>query len=134
MSSYYIATSLSRSADHNLIRDQLSACGWQITYDWTIHGSVKHDGVTRLSEVSELEIDGVRRSDVVIILLPGGRGTHAELGMAAVLQKPTYIHSFDGSHFELDERTCAFYWHSKAIHLTGPLGDVVEYDISRYRG
>ena len=38
---YYIATGIKRAKEHNLIRNALNKLGHMITYDWTIHGSVK---------------------------------------------------------------------------------------------
>lgn len=79
---YYIATALERAADHTLVRDAMAAAGHQITYDWTAHGSVQSEGLDRIREVAEAETRGVLDADLVIVLLPGGRGTHAELGIA----------------------------------------------------
>ena len=77
---YYIATSLSRMTAHNVVRDALKKCGHEISYDWTLHGSVKSVSKERLREVAELELDGISKADFVVVLLPGGNGTHLELG------------------------------------------------------
>ncbi len=59
---FYIATSLSRIPDHHLVRNHLSTYDHQITYDWTLHGSVKSVSKERLREVALLELDGVAKS------------------------------------------------------------------------
>lgn len=78
----YIATGLDNAAAHNRLRDLLAAQGVGLTYDWTTHGSVWQRGRAEIREVAALEADGVRHADLVIALLPGGRGTHAEIGIA----------------------------------------------------
>lgn len=39
---FYIATSLSRVTAHHIVRDTLKKCGHEISYDWTLNGSVKN--------------------------------------------------------------------------------------------
>lgn len=109
---YYIATSLNNAAEHEKLQGMLAHADWQITYDWTRHGSVQSEGVNVIRKVALAEVRGVRAADVVIVLLPGGRGTHCELGMALALGKPVYIVA-DPKHgfFANDKRTCAFYHH-----------------------
>lgn len=109
---YYIATALERAADHTLVRDAMAAAGHQITYDWTAHGSVQSEGLARIREVAELETHGVLAADLVIVLLPGGRGTHAELGIAIGAGIPILLHTEDeGLLSGSSGRTCAFYHH-----------------------
>jgi hypothetical protein len=115
---YYIATRLERHADHNIVRDALAAKGNQITYDWTVHGPVWRSGEDRIREVSQLETQGVLDADVVIVLLPGGRGTHAELGMALAAGKPVILHSEDPAPFGATPETCAFYHHPLCVRVT----------------
>lgn len=118
---YYIATSLERHTDHNLVRDAMAAEGHEITYDWSVHGPVWAAGVGRIREVAQLETQGVLDADVVIVLLPGGRGTHAELGMAIAAGKPILLHCADTAMFEAVPETCAFYHHPLVMAASGPL-------------
>ena len=107
---FYIATRLERADDHRIAREVLEAAGHQITYDWTVHGSVKDEGVSRIREVAMAELGGVRDADFVVVLLPGGRGTHAELGAATVLGKPVYLIARPGSRvLDTGAETSAFY-------------------------
>lgn len=115
----YIATGLGRAADHNLVRDALAKLEVECTYDWTVHGAVFSHGLERLREVAALEAGGVKDADVVVVLLPGGRGTHAELGMAIALGKPVILHSMNPrSDFGAEETTCAFYHHPRCTQLS----------------
>ena len=121
---YYIATSLSRMIAHNLVRDALKMFGHEISYDWTLHGSVKSVSKERLREVSIRELKGVSETDFVVVLLPGGKGTHLELGFAIASGKRVFLHSEDPALFELGPQTSAFYHHPDVSCLSCPLADV----------
>jgi len=118
---YYIATSLSRASDYRVVRDSLEIYGHEISYDWTLHGSVKSVSKERLSEVASLELAGVSAADFVIVLLPGGYGTHLELGFAIAKGKKVFLHSEDPLLFELGPQTNAFYHHSDVTRFLCPL-------------
>lgn len=122
--SYYIASSLKNVDQVRELKKVLDAAGWRHTYDWTVHGSVQREGFERIAEVAAAESQGVCEADVVIVLLPGGRGTHTELGMAiglvdAVAWAPGQkrspriaIYSPDPEKdFGTGGTTCAFYHH-----------------------
>ena len=80
-----------------------------ITYDWTAHGSVWKDGADRIRKVAQAEMQGVLDADYVVVLLPGGRGTHTELGMALADGKPVILYGTDDDFS--GPKTCAFYHH-----------------------
>lgn len=103
----------------------LKAAGHTHTYDWTVHGSVQGEGEDRIREVSVNETQGVLDADVVIVLLPGGRGTHSELGIAIASDsiKAILICAEDDSLFLHDDRTCAFYWHPRVERVVGAMDD-----------
>lgn len=118
---FYVATKLEHAyrakALHDLVTRNL---GWQITYDWTSHGSVQGQGQARLEQVAAAELNGVRDADVVIVILPGGRGTHAELGAANALGKRVVIYAAEAEMvdpFQPNSQTCAFYWNQNVWHL-----------------
>lgn len=121
---YYIATRLENHAAHNVVRDGLSKLGHEITYDWTTHGPVWRKGVDEICRVALLERDGVESADVVIGLLPGGRGTHAEIGIAIGRRVPIILHHADDSMFGATPETCAFYHAPDTLCLTGPLSNL----------
>lgn len=121
---YYIATSLSRMPAHQVVRDTLKVYGHEISYDWTTHGSVKSISKERLQEVAELELAGISEADFVVVLLPGGGGTHIELGFAIGKGKKVFLHSEDPLAFELGPQTNAFYHHPDIIRLVCPLAEV----------
>ena len=116
---FYIATRLEQAARHRQLAHALTGGGHVLTYDWTVHGNVRKDGEVRLRETAIAETRGVVEADVLIGLLPGGRGTHVEIGMALGLGKPVLLWS-EKEHglFEADDRTCAFY-HHPLVHRIG---------------
>lgn len=125
----YIATKLANHAQHNEVRDRLAEMGIGLTYDWTTHGSVKGSSEERLIEVAEAERAGVWFADLVIVLLPGGRGTHAELGMAVSQQRTTIIYAppdLAKTAFSTTKDTCAFYWNWNIYRRVDSIDDVIQ--------
>ena len=118
---YYIATAISRAPFHNLVRDGLKQWGYEITYDWTLHGSVRLTSKSRLQEVAHLESQGILDADFVLVLLPGGRGTHVELGLSIASQKRVFIHSEDPRAFEVGPEACAFHHHACVVQFSCPI-------------
>jgi hypothetical protein len=124
MARFYIATSLSRAKDHNTVRDHLMGMGHELTYDWTLHGSVKSTTIENLKKVADKELEGIRSADFVVVLLPGGFGTHVELGAAIAWEKRIILHSQERDVFMPCEKTNAFY-HPEGIHkIVCPFPDI----------
>ena len=57
-------------------------------------------------------------SDVVVILLPAGRGAHIELGMSIDLNKKTFLCSITEDEFSI-ENTVTFYELPNIVKLVG---------------
>ena len=125
MVQYYIATGLRRAGDHNVVRDALRRCGHEITYDWSTHGDgPKFESLKRLEEVAVAEIKGVEDADVLVVLLPGGGGTHLEMGVALALGKPVIIHCEDPVIFQLGKQTKAFYHLPLVTQVVTPMNQL----------
>lgn len=123
---FYIATGLTNHVMHNALRDMLLALGHEISYDWTTHGPAWPKGIDYVRIVANDEFRGVVSADYTVVLLPGGRGTHVELGMAYTACSNLIIWADTDKAFQCDADTCAFY-HLQDVHLvTGPLENVVE--------
>lgn len=116
---YYIATGLENAAEAVALHRVLREHGWKCTYDWTVHGSAPE----RVEEISDLEIGGVISASVLFVILPGGKGTHAELGAALGKMRIDEARGFNSDmrvvifgdkpevQFEKVFGTCCFYWH-----------------------
>lgn len=98
--------------------------GWEQTYDWVknVNDDISRDDMIKYAS---LESQGIVDSDVVIILLPAGRGAHIELGMAMALNKEIFLCSVTNEEFNI-ENTVAFYELSKVTQLVGNADDNVE--------
>jgi hypothetical protein len=111
MISFYIASRLENASRVKVLIESLEATGkFCCTYNWTVHGSVQGQGEARYAEVASSEMSGVSHAQVVIVWLPGGRGTHAELGAALVLRKYVLLLYSDDEDLQ-DGYYCAFYFH-----------------------
>lgn len=125
----YIATSLENAGGHNSIWGAIKAAvpHAELTYDWTEHGSVQGDGEARIRAVAIAEAEGVMSADLVVALLPGGRGTHVEIGIAIGAGVPVLL-LVTPEHEALHPRTCAFYHHPgvRRVHSDRELVTVVE--------
>jgi len=86
---FYCATSLTNSDQAKIMIRKLSDLGHQVSYDWTLHGRVTEP--EKMFEICSNEVSGVLDADVLIVLLPGGRGTHIELGLALGANKPVFF-------------------------------------------
>jgi hypothetical protein len=108
---FYIASGLENGSNgvYARVKEIVERLGHVVTYDWSVHGAVWSEGVERIREVAIDEMCGVYEADVVLVVLPGGRGTHVELGMALAWNKPVILWSADGTQFTADPSTCAFY-------------------------
>ena len=108
---FYVASGLENAAEARRIAETLAARGWTLTYAWWTHGSVQAEGESRIREVAINEMDGVCRADYVLVMLPGGRGTHTEMGAAIALGKGVVLLATPEQLCDASGRECAFYRH-----------------------
>lgn len=115
---FYIASRLENHALVTELAHHLKELGHEHTYDWTIHGSVAGQGQSTMAQTAHNEVEGVRQADVVIVLMPGGRGTHVELGLGIAFGKSMYLVSQSPDRDFSDTReTCAFYHHARVRQI-----------------
>lgn len=114
---FYIGSGFKNCELVNYYSKALEENGWSHTYNWTknISGRVT---IEDLVKYSELEIKGIVDSDAVIILLPAGRGTHIELGMALALNKKIFLCAASKEEFGI-ENTVNFYQLPDCMKLVG---------------
>lgn len=116
---FYLATQKDRSAQAEPLLQALKAKGWERTFDWSEHDA-NPDGY---HETALAEIAGVREADVLIVLLPGGYGTHVEIGAALALGKPVIIHAPDRQTLNTPY-PCIFHYHPGVQLLISEVLDV----------
>lgn len=114
---FYVGSGMKNCALVNYYSKILKENGWSQTYDWV--KNVSDDvSIEDMKEYAKLESQGITDSDVVIILLPAGRGAHIELGMAIALNKRVFLCSANEEEFSI-ENTVAFYELPKVVKLVG---------------
>ena len=111
---YYVASGVENAARVNEAAARLNALGHTRTYDWTRHGSVAAAPPKKKEQVALSEARAVAEAELVLLLLPGGRGTHAELGLAiatAAQKRRILVFSESSAPFAGADGFCVFYHH-----------------------
>ncbi|WP_026831388.1 hypothetical protein [Exiguobacterium antarcticum] len=86
---FYTPSSFRNIKDVQFINDQLIKRGHCLTYDWT--QSERVDTPAVLQRIGQLELNAVQSSDCLILVLPAGKGSHVELGIALANQIPIFL-------------------------------------------
>jgi hypothetical protein len=112
---FYVATKYIESGRQQVVAALLEGLGLTQTHDWTVNknkdGSIPEE--QRLSQDAQDDLNGVRQADLVVVLLEGGLGTHAELGGALILGKMVILVG-DQRMWGYD---CVFYHHPGLIRI-----------------
>jgi hypothetical protein len=120
---FYIASSLDNAPMVRRLASVLLSHGHVLTYDWTAHGAVYRaeqtasENVAVMQETARREIKGVTSADIVIVLLPGGRGTHIEMGAALASGKRVLVVGCTDKVAGAGPNPCAFYFHPRVQHV-----------------
>ena len=109
---FYIASSFKNIEQVRELSSVLKLKGFTQSYDWT--QNEKANSFEKLATIGEKEKEAVMNSDFLVILLPAGKGSHIELGIALGLGKRIYIYSPTNEINEYD-KTSTFY-HIKDIN------------------
>ena len=119
---FYVASGVSNAEKVNRAAAALTAGGHQRTYDWTTHGDVSKTPDARKQEVAGNEARGVAEAELVVLLLPGRFGTHAELGiaLATAANKRILLWSESSAPFDGTEGFCVFYHHPAVERIVCP--------------
>lgn len=114
---FYIGSGLKNYKLVNYYAKILKENGLQETYNWV--KNIKNDITKKdLEKYAREETQAIVNSDIIIILLPAGRGTHVELGMALALNKKIFLCSETNEEFNI-KNTVAFYELPNIIKLVG---------------
>jgi hypothetical protein len=117
---FYLATRKDRAAEAVTIVAALKTVGWERTLDWS---NLRDNSVTGYSETAVAELAAVRAADVLVVLLPGGYGTHVEIGVALALGIKIIIHAPDRRTLETPY-PCVFHYHPNVKVLISDPMDV----------
>lgn len=119
---FYVASSFQNKDIVRLVSEKLIKNGWHHTYDWTQNN--RACSLEALQKIGTLERQAVAESDVVIVILPGGKGSHIELGMAIAWQKSTFLYS---PNFEaMNMETTSTFYHLPEVQIcTGSVDELI---------
>lgn len=127
MKTFYVASSLRNIKAVRYVCEELRRNGLSQTYDWTQNAEATKAlrfTLEDLRAIGEKEKQGVLGADVVIVLLPGGKGTHVELGIALGLGKRIVLYSTDEIFNKLDD-TSTFYHLPEVTKCCGTLEELL---------
>ncbi|GAB3536345.1 nucleoside 2-deoxyribosyltransferase [Arthrobacter tecti] len=133
---FYVASSFRNIVNVRYVAQALESKGYVNTYDWTQNASKRDAGTVTLDDlrsIGQRERDAVMGADVVVILLPGGKGTHVELGIAIAQRRRTILHSPGEVNTNL-ETTSTFYHLPELEKCHGTLDDLVAMVVGREVG
>ena len=116
---FYLATKKDSGEQAAAISHALKAHGWERTYAWT----AEDEGADRYADIALNELKGVTEADVLIVLLPGGYGTHVEIGAALALGKPVILHAPDRKTLN-EPYPCPFHYHPRVRLLVSETLDI----------
>jgi len=119
---FYVASSFQNIHTVNIVQKRLRELGHQCTYDWTKNGRAM--SLDNLREIGKKEKEAVMGADVVIVLLPAGKGSHIELGIAIGSGREIYLYSENEEVMNV-ETTSTFY-HLEDVELViGSIEDLL---------
>ena len=114
---FYIGSGLKNYKLVNYYAKILKENGLEEACNWV--KNIKNDITKKdLEKYAKEETQAIVNSDIIIILLPAGRGTHVELGMALALNKKIFLCSETNEEFNT-KNTVAFYELPNIIKLVG---------------
>ncbi|WP_409274601.1 nucleoside 2-deoxyribosyltransferase [Neobacillus sp. SCS-31] len=120
---FYIAASLNNRDRVRYVSKELKVRGFIQTYDWTVNEKIAT--LEELREIGQKETNAVMESDFVVVLLPAGKGSHIELGIAIGNRKKIYLYSSDNEVDNL-ETTSTFYHLPEIQKCFGTLDELID--------
>ncbi|OBR68924.1 group-specific protein [Paenibacillus oryzae] len=124
MKKFYIASSLKNVANVKYVSDQLKEMGFIHSYDWTQNDKVT--SIDQMRDIGRKEMTAVKKSNFIVVLLPAGKGSHIELGIALGNSIKIYLYSPNDEINDI-EKTSTFY-HQDGIHkCKGTLEELIQY-------
>jgi nucleoside 2-deoxyribosyltransferase len=119
---FYLSTRKDRLDRATALLEALTENGWTQTFAWSDETSPSRRDY---ADIALAELEGVRQADVLIVLLPGGFGTHVEIGAALALGKRVVVHAPDRKTLETPY-PCVFHYHPLVTLLVSEHVDVNE--------
>ncbi|WP_273831835.1 nucleoside 2-deoxyribosyltransferase [Guptibacillus sedimenti] len=125
---FYIASSFQNKQHVQTLATELKRHGFKHTYDWT--KNEKADTFDELASIGEAELEAVKKADILIVLLPGGKGTYVELGIALGRDLPVYLFNEEGFHNA--KEASSFYYTSGVTRVEGNQQKLVQIILEKH--
>lgn len=123
MKKFYIASGFANKEIVRHAANLLIEKGFNQTFDWT--ANLRASTIDELQMFGELERTAVLDADFLVVILPGGKGSHVEMGIAAGQRKTVYLLSTAAEFFEFDVTSTFYYLPEVQIHI-GPIHDSMD--------
>lgn len=110
------------------VANHLKSKGYSQTYDWTQNAKGKENQTFTLEELGNIgqkEKEGVLEADFIVIILPGGKGTHIEFGLALGRGKKIFLYS-PNEEVNNFETISTFYHLEEVEKCFGTLDELLE--------
>ncbi len=104
---FYLSTRLDRSGQATELLAKLKTRGWERTFEWETSEPLT---IEEFSKLACSQMAAISEADIVIVLLPGGRGTYAEVGASLALGKPVIVYAPDCETLD-KPYPCTFHHH-----------------------
>lgn len=128
LKTFYVASSFKNVENVRYVARNLEREGYVNTYDWTrIAEAIGEKSLTLddLRDIGQKERGALLKADVVVILLPGGKSAHVEMGIAIGRAKRILLHSPDASIDNI-ETTSTFYHLPEVEKCYGTLDELLD--------
>lgn len=123
MRKFYVASSFKNKDTVRFVCQHLKNKGFIQTYDWTINE--RASTIDELKNIGYEEREAVLESDFLIVILPAGKGSHIELGIALGQRKKIYLYSSVGEINNIDT-TSTFYHLPEVDNFFGTIENLLE--------
>lgn len=120
----YLSTGFGNRAAVERAARLATDAGHEITYRWWHHEPDDFMMPSDRKAISRREWEAITAADAVIVILPGGRGTHVELGLALAELKPVALVG-DGVDRMVNGELCGF--HDLAHYQSSSIEDALRW-------
>ncbi|WP_404448642.1 group-specific protein [Sutcliffiella horikoshii] len=119
---FYIASSFTNTDKVREVSNLLKNKGFIQTYDWT--QNERAATLEDLKEIGEKELIAVLEADFLIVLLPAGKGSHIEFGIALGQGKKIFLFS-ENEDIDNFKTTSTFYYLGNVEKIMGTIDELV---------
>lgn len=120
---FYIASSFQNIDSVKYVSEVLKNKGYIHTYDWT--KNERASTIDKLQAIGQEEKNGVLNADILVVLLPAGKGSHIEFGIALGQGKKVFLYSPNEDVRDL-ETTSTFYHLPEVEIVIGTIDELID--------